>query len=77
MKFEELQGKRVVFSGEGVPLSIRTKTWQAGALIGITVDKDTDLVISTNIEPASSQPRHPRYPYQSTDLSNKENDDRG
>lgn len=48
MKFEELQGKRVVFSGEGVPLSIRTKTWQAGALIGITVDKDTDLVISTN-----------------------------
>lgn len=30
MKFEELQGKRVVFSGEGVPLSIRTKTWQAG-----------------------------------------------
>ena len=38
MKFEELQGKRVVFSGEGVPLSIRTKAWQAGALIGVTVN---------------------------------------
>ena len=55
MKFEELQGKRVVFSGEGVPLSIRTKAWQAGALIGITVDKDTDLVISTNAEAAKSR----------------------
>ena len=40
MKFEELQGKRVVFSGECVPLSVRTKVWQAGALIGITVDKE-------------------------------------
>ena len=55
MKFEELQGKRVVFSGECVPLAIRTKAWQAGALIGITVDKDTDLVISTNIEAAKSR----------------------
>lgn len=55
MKFEELQGKRVVFSGECVPLSVRTKTWQAGALIGITVDKDTDVVISTNIEAAKSR----------------------
>ena len=25
MKFEELQGKRVVFSGDCVPLSVRTK----------------------------------------------------
>ena len=48
MKFEELQGKRVVFSGEGVPLSIRTKAWQAGALIGVTVNKETDAVITTN-----------------------------
>lgn len=55
MKFEELQGKRVVFSGECVPLAIRTKTRQAGALIGITVDKDTDVVISTNIEAAKSR----------------------
>ena len=55
MKFEELQGKRVVFSGDCVPLSVRTKAWQAGALIGITVDKDTDLVISTNIEAAKSR----------------------
>ena len=55
MKFEELQGKRVVFSGECVPLSVRTKVWQAGALIGITVDKGTDLVISTNIEAANSR----------------------
>lgn len=38
MKFEELQGKRVVFSGDCVPL-----------------DKDTDLVISTNIEAAKSR----------------------
>ena len=55
MKFEELQGKRVVFSGDCVPLSVRTKAWQAGALIGITVDKDTDVVISTNIEAAKSR----------------------
>ena len=55
MKFEDLQGKRVVFSGDCVPLSVRTKAWQAGALIGITVDKDTDLVISTNIEAANSR----------------------
>lgn len=55
MKFEEMQGKRVVFSGDCVPLAIRTKTWQAGALIGITVDKDTDVVISTNIEAAKSR----------------------
>ena len=55
MKFEELQGKRVVFSGDCVPLSVRTKAWQAGALIGITVDKDTDLVISPNIEAAKSR----------------------
>ena len=48
MKFEDLQGKRVVFSGEGVPLSIRTKAWQAGALIGVTVNKETDAVITTN-----------------------------
>ena len=48
MKFEELQGKRVVFSGEGVPLSIRTKAWQAGALIGVTINKETDAVITTN-----------------------------
>lgn len=32
MKFEELQGKRVVFSGECVPLAIRTKAWQARKL---------------------------------------------
>lgn len=55
MKFEELQGKRVVFNGECVPLAIHTKAWQAGALIGITVDKDTDLVISTDIEAAKSR----------------------
>lgn len=55
MKFEDLQGKRVVFSGDCVPLSVRTKAWQAGALIGITVDKDTDVVISTNIEAAKSR----------------------
>ena len=55
MKVEDLQGKRVVFSGECVPLAIRTKAWQAGALIGITVDKDTDLVISTNAEAAKSR----------------------
>ena len=55
MKFEELQGKRVVFSGEGVPLSIRTKAWQAGALIGTIVDKDTDLVISTNANAPKSR----------------------
>lgn len=55
MKFEELQGKRVVFSGDCVPLAIRTKAWQAGALIGITVDKDTDLVISTNTEAAKGR----------------------
>ena len=52
MKFEDLQGKRVVFSGDCVPHSVRTKAWQAGALIGITVDKDTYVVISTNIEAA-------------------------
>ena len=55
MKFEELQGKRVVFSGEGVPLSIRTKAWQAGAMICVTVDKDTDLVISTNANATKSR----------------------
>ena len=55
MKFEELQGKRVVFSGEGVPLSIRTKAWQAGALIDTIVDKDTDLVISTNANAPKSR----------------------
>lgn len=55
MKFEDLQGKRVVFSCDCVPLSVRTKAWQAGALIGITVDKDTDVVISTNIEAAKSR----------------------
>lgn len=55
MKFEDLQGKRVVFSGDCVPLSVRTKAWQAGALIGITVDKDTDVVISTNVEAAKSR----------------------
>ena len=55
MKFEELQGKRVVFSGDCVPLSVRTKAWQAGALIGITVDKDTDLVISTNANAPKSR----------------------
>ena len=55
MKFEELQGKRVVFSGDCVPLSVRTKTWQAGAMICVTVDKDTDVVISTNIEAAKSR----------------------
>lgn len=55
MKFEDLQGKRVVFSGDCVPLSVRTKAWQAGAMICVTVDKDTDLVISTNIEAAKSR----------------------
>ena len=55
MRFEDLQGKRVVFSGDCVPLSVRTKAWQAGALIGTIVDKDTDLVISTNIEAAKSR----------------------
>lgn len=55
MKFEDLQGKRVVFSGDCVPLSVRTKTWQAGAMICVTVDKDTDLVIRTNIEAAKSR----------------------
>ena len=55
MKFEDLQGKRVVFSGDCVPLSVRTKAWQAGAMICVTVDKDTDLVISTNIEAANSR----------------------
>ena len=55
MKFEELQGKRVVFSGDCVPLSVRTKAWRAGAMICVTVDKDTDLVISTNIEAAKSR----------------------
>ena len=55
MKFEELQGKRVVFSGEGVPLSIRTKAWRAGAFICVTVDKDTDLVISTNANAPKSR----------------------
>ena len=54
MKFEELQGKRVVFSGDCVPLSVRTKAWRAGAMICVTVDKDTDVVISTNIEAAKS-----------------------
>ena len=44
-----------MFSGDCVPLSVRTKAWQAGALIGTTVDKDTDLVISTNIEAAKSR----------------------
>ena len=29
MKFEELQGKRVVFSGDCVPLSVRTKAQAA------------------------------------------------
>ena len=38
MKFEELQGKRVVFSGDCVPLSVRTKTWQAGAMICVTIN---------------------------------------
>ena len=55
MKFEELQGKRVVFSGEGVPLSIRTKAWQAGALIGVTVNKETDAVITTNTNAPNSR----------------------
>ncbi|MGL5155402.1 MAG: hypothetical protein ACRC9G_15230 [Aeromonas veronii] len=55
MKFEELQGKRVVFSGEGVPLSIRTKAWQAGALIGVTVNKETDAVITTNANAPKSR----------------------
>lgn len=55
MKFEDLQGKRVVFSGDCVPLSVRTKTWRAGAMICVTVDKDTDVVISTNIEAAKSR----------------------
>ena len=55
MKFEELQGKRVVFSGEGVPLSIRTKAWQAGALIGVTVNKETDAGITTNTNAPKSR----------------------
>ena len=55
MKFEELQGKRVVFSGEGVPLSIRTKAWQAGALIGVNVNKETDAVITTNTNAPKSR----------------------
>ena len=55
MKFEELQGKRVVFSGECVPLAIRTKAWQAGAMICVTVDKDTDLVITTNANAPKSR----------------------
>lgn len=55
MKFEELQGKRVVFSGDCVPLSVRTKAWRAGALICVTVDKDTDLVISTNANAPKSR----------------------
>ena len=55
MRFEDLQGKRVVVSGDCVPLSVRTKAWQAGAMICVTVDKDTDLVISTNIEAAKSR----------------------
>ena len=55
MKFEDLQGKRGEFSGDCVPLSVRTKTWRAGALICVTVDKDTDVVISTNIEAAKSR----------------------
>lgn len=55
MKLEELQGKRVVFSGEGVPLSIRTKAWQAGALIGVTVNKETDAVITTNANAPKSR----------------------
>ena len=55
MKFEDLQGKRVVFSGEGVPLSIRTKAWQAGALIGVTVNKETDAVITTNANAPKSR----------------------
>lgn len=55
MKFEDLQGERVVFSGDCVPLSVRTKAWQAGAMICVTVDKDTDLVISTNVEAAKSR----------------------
>ena len=55
MKFEELQGKRVVFSGEGVPLSIRTKAWQAGALIGATVSNETDAVITTNTNAPKSR----------------------
>ena len=55
MKFEELQGKRVVFSGECVPLSIRTKAWQAGALICVTVNKETDAVITTNANAPKSR----------------------
>lgn len=55
MKFEELQGKRVVFSGEGVPLSIRTKAWQAGALIGVSVNEETDAVITTNANAPKSR----------------------
>lgn len=55
MKFEELQGKRVVFSGDCVPLAIRTKAWQAGALIGVSVDKETAVVITTNTNAPKSR----------------------
>lgn len=55
MKFEELQGKRVVFSSEGVPLSIRTKAWQAGAMIGLTVNRETAVVITTNPDASNSR----------------------
>ena len=55
MKFEDLQGKRIVFSGDCVPLSVRTKTWQAGAMICVTVDKDTDVVITTNANAPKSR----------------------